>query len=280
VSFLLNYTVVPASAASGAEPQLTLVLHGVLGSGQNFRQIAKRLSERLVGHSFVLVDLRHHGRSTAAPGPHTLAACANDLQELTRHLHKAHPELGPVRSLIGHSFGGKVGLEYAASYEGLRQLWVLDSDPGAQQLEQGNEVLTVMRAVRAVPTPIRSRQDAVHSMIENGLTRGTANWLATNLTRVGQSYEWQFDLDAISELLRDYFKRDLWPYLERTDGPERPEIWLVIAEHSDRWTSAMRDRALALPSQLKVHTRIIPNAGHWLHVDNPQALLKLLVEHL
>ena len=70
----------------GAEPAraqaVTLVLHGILGSGSNLRAVAQRLAERDRGRAFVLVDLRMHGRSQGFGPPHDIAACAQDLRGL------------------------------------------------------------------------------------------------------------------------------------------------------------------------------------------------------
>ena len=94
-------TFVPSSSVvSGDEAtQAALVLHGALGSGQNFRSFVRKLAARRPDYSFVLVDLRNHGSSHSPPPPHTLAAAAGDLRALTQAL----PELPPVKAVIGHS---------------------------------------------------------------------------------------------------------------------------------------------------------------------------------
>ena len=103
--FVPHALVVPADRPQG---RLALVLHGILGSHKNWRMFARGLAERLPGWRFALVDLRNHGASAGAPGPHTLSACADDLERLAEQLGAA-PEV-----VIGHSFGGKVALEVAA----------------------------------------------------------------------------------------------------------------------------------------------------------------------
>jgi pimeloyl-ACP methyl ester carboxylesterase len=54
----------------------------------------------------------------------------------------------------------------------------------------------------------------------------------------------------------------------------------VVAERSDRWTPELRARARALPPSARVTYHELPNAGHWVHVDNPDGLLALLRQHL
>ena len=285
MTFLPEFRVVEAAGAS----KLAFVLHGALGSGQNFNRYAHKLSELRPDYRLVLVDLRHHGRSRGAPPPNTLAACAGDLIRLAEHLG-ATPSV-----LIGHSFGGKVAIECARQLSGgaevsggaadpaqphLRQVWVLDAVPGEQpDGEQNSEVAAVIRAVRAVPVPAQTRRDVVqHLQNVAGLSAGLAEWMATNLERRGEGYEWMFNLDGIEELMRDYFRVDLWGFLAQPRSG--PEFRLVVAERSERWTPELRARGQALPPETRVHYHELPNSGHWVHVDNPAALLELMARHL
>jgi pimeloyl-ACP methyl ester carboxylesterase len=275
MSFLLHHRVVGAADA----PKLAFVLHGALGSGQNFSRFGQKLAERRPDYRQVLVDLRHHGQSSGARPPNTLASCAEDLRALAQHLG-AEPSV-----LIGHSFGGKVAIEYARQEAeplagALRQVWVLDAVPGEQpDGEQNSEVSQVIAAVRSVPMPAASRRDVVNHLITSeGLSSGLAEWMATNLKREGQSYSWVFDLDGIEELMRDYFRVDLWGFLAQPRT--RPQFELVVAERSDRWTPQLRARGKALPVSAQVHYHELPDSGHWVHVDNPGALLDLMSARL
>ena len=275
MSFLLHHRFVGAADA----PKLAFVLHGALGSGQNFSRFSQKLAERRPDYRQVLVDLRHHGHSSGARPPNTLAACAEDLRALGQHLG-AEPSV-----LIGHSFGGKVSIEYARQEAepgagALRQVWVLDAVPGEQpDGEQNSEVSHVIAAVRSVPMPAASRRDVVNHLIASeGLSSGLAEWMATNLKREGQSYSWVFDLDGIEELMRDYFRVDLWGFLAQSRT--RPQFELVVAERSDRWTPELRERGRALPAAAQVHYHELRDSGHWVHVDNPGALLELMATRL
>lgn len=272
-TFIPHYRVVEEEAG-GSPSKLAFVLHGALGSGQNFTRFIQRLARDRPEYRYVLVDLRHHGQSSGAPPPNTLSACAADLVALSGALGK-EPEV-----MIGHSFGGKVAIEYARQgARGLEQVWVLDAVPGDQAAADNTEIADVIRAVRSVPLPARSRKDVVSHLVEvAGLSRGLAEWMATNLKRQGEQYVWVFDLDAIEQLMRDYFTVDLWGYL--AEPRTAPEFQLVVAERSDRWTPSQRARAQALPVAARVVYNDLPSSGHWLHVDNPDALLRLIAARL
>ncbi len=269
-AFIPSYRLIDSSSAS----KLCFVLHGALGSGQNFNRFIQKLAARRPEYRYALVDLRHHGQSAGAPPPNTLGACAGDLSALGQALGQ-FPDV-----VIGHSFGGKVAIEHARQgAPGLKQVWVLDAVPGAQAGGDESEIAAVIRAVRSVPMPAQSRREVVqHLAIAAGLSSGLAEWMATNLKRLENQYVWVFDLDAIEELMRDYFAVDLWGFL--ASPREGPEFRLVVAERSDRWTAEMRARAQGLPREARVLYHELPNSGHWVHVDNPEGLLDMLARHL
>jgi len=57
-------------------------------------------------------------------------------------------------------------------------------------------------------------------------------------------------------------------------------VHLLIADNSDSYSPADRDRALrAAHTNSNVTADILPG-GHWLHVDNPDGVLAKLVEYL
>jgi esterase len=263
---------VPAHALVGeaSAPKLALLLHGALGSGSNLRSLALKLSKLRPDYRFCLVDLRHHGDSQGAPPPNTLESCARDLVSLSEQLGR-EPEV-----IAGHSFGGKTALMYSSLFPGrARQVWVLDSNPGSQEPSSANEVVRVIAAVRATTTPASERTHVVSELVAQGLSSGTANWLATNLVRDAAGFVWRFNLDAIYELMLDYFRVDLWPVLE--SGSAAVDFRVVVAERSDRWAPENRARLrglVELAPATKLH--VVPNAGHWLHVDNPGFLLELM----
>jgi pimeloyl-ACP methyl ester carboxylesterase len=256
---------------SGAEARkVAFVLHGILGAGQNFTAFIQKLARRRPEYRYELVDLRNHGLSTGAPPPHTVAAAASDLATLAS-------SVGEPALVIGHSFGGKVALEYARQgASALEQVWALDSNPGVQR--ENREVDSVIRAIRNVTVPAAARADVVQALAGQGLSRPTAEWIATSLKRTDQGYVWLFDLDGIEALIADYYTQDLWSFLAQ--ARTRPEIQMVIAERSDRWLPETRERAFGLPAESNVHCHVLPDSGHWVHVDNPAALLELMATRL
>lgn len=268
---------------------LAFVLHGVLGAGHNLRSFAKKLSEARPDFRFCLIDLRHHGKSLGAPPPYNLESCVDDLFDLVAALGRA------PSAVIGHSLGGKVALRYARRHEDagagerapspnnlekLRQIWTLDSDPGAQDADETHEVYQVLAALKAEPGPFATRADAVAAIVHQGRSPGLANWLATSLDRKPTGFTWLFELPQIEVLLADYFSVDEWPRLESLDENGTICYELLLADNSDRWSGSMKERASNLAKSPRVRVHILPNSGHWVHVDNPEGLNHILSSHL
>lgn len=263
--------------ARGDAPRAwAMYTHGIYGSGGNWRAIARQVVERRPEWGVVLVDLRLHGRSEPGDPPHTVAACAEDVVALADELANGGRT---VRVAVGHSFGGKVMLAARASLEPA-QTWVLDSTPSARPGEwdaPGNSVREVWESMHALDRTWTRREDFVAAMEERGHAPALAQWVAMILSPDGSGgYKLRLDLDAARALLVDYYEADLWPAVAG-DGLAG-EVWMVIAEKSS--TVSADDRArLASLDGARVHTRMI-DAGHWLHIDAPGAVVDLLAAEL
>jgi pimeloyl-ACP methyl ester carboxylesterase len=244
------------------------ICHGILGSAANWRSFARRLVADLPGWRVVLIDLRAHGDSPRGEPPHTVSACADDLVELATA--RGHgPEV-----LVGHSFGGKVALLAAERLPDVRQLWVIDAVPGPGTTTDAGgdeDVVGVIRTLTAIPQPLARREDVRAPLAAAGFSDGLAGWMTTNLARTDAGFVWRFDLRVVELLLRDYARLDLW---DRVRGGART-VHVVRAGRSARWTPealAALDRAAAAGAVVHV----LPDAGHWVHVDAPEALADLL----
>ncbi|XP_010515726.1 PREDICTED: protein ABHD11-like isoform X2 [Camelina sativa] len=263
-----------------------LILHGLLGSGRNWRSFSRSLASSLSVSSasdwkMVLVDLRNHGRSAEVEGlnpPHSLVNSARDLADLVKSSGWKWPDV-----VIGHSLGGKVALQFMEScvrgdYE---QLWVLDSVPGEVNAEKSDgEVEKVLKTLQSLPSPIPSRKWLVDHMIELGFTRSLSEWIGSNLKRSEDSETWAFNLDGAVQMFNSYRETSYWSLLE--NPPKETEISFVIAEKSDRWDHDTTKRLETIANQRqnvsegKVATHLLRNSGHWVHADNPKGLLEIV----
>jgi pimeloyl-ACP methyl ester carboxylesterase len=282
---LAHAIVTSPSLPAGSSPRrLMLFLHGILGSGPNWRTFAKQVIAADPDWGAVLVDLRLHGESQEGfTGPHTIAAAAGDVQELVTTIEATGT--ARVRGVLGHSFGGKVALELARQRQrDLDQLFVIDSTPSARPSGRGSESTAhIIELLGNLPSEFPDRNAFTAWIEERGVSRPTAMWLAMNVRPIPNTTRFVFRVDVagINEMLADYFRVDLWDVLEgegTPPGTDRPmESHLIVGGRSSIVDDADRARAKRCP-----HTTldVIEEADHWVHVDAPDALRTLVVGYL
>jgi pimeloyl-ACP methyl ester carboxylesterase len=265
MSFLPAFSIIQAPDTSPV--QTAFVLHGIFGHQRNWRTFARAFVSENPRWRLVLVDLRNHGESHGAAGPHNVEQTALDLVSLAEHL-------GAPEAVWGHSFGGKVALMYAAlANHSPKQVWVLDSFPGRQEGQTTAEMKAMIARLRAVAQPVSSRETAKAQLMADGVPSPIAQWMTTNLKRQHDGYRWIFNLDAVESMIEDYFELDAWSHLPRLSG----RTHLVLAANNPIWTQSVRERLDHLSSNVQAHS--LEKAGHWVHVDNPAGLLQMLSEH-
>jgi pimeloyl-ACP methyl ester carboxylesterase len=260
--------------APGATPTRAIAfLHGILGTGANLRAHARRFVQARPDWLALLVDLRAHGGSQGRDGADTLEHAAHDVVQTT----VAVPV--PLEAVVGHSFGGKVALQLALAAPTLGHVVTLDSAPGARVDAHGSEstlaVLTLLDGLRGQGWP--SREAFVRALEAAGQSKGLSQWLAMNVTRTDSGYAFGLDLARIHALLDDYFAVDLWSVVEHSAA----QVHLVIGERSTVYSNEERARAAQL--ELERHGQVtvdVLNAGHWVHVDDPEGVARVLLARL
>lgn len=259
--------------SEGARPERwMLFLHGILGTRGNWRSFARQWVQKRPAWGGVLVDLRHHGESLGWPAPDTVAACARDLD--------AFAATRDVRGALGHSFGGKVALEWIAQRRGdLDVAFILDTGPGPRPGARGSEaVVSIVALLERMPRSFPQRAGFGRWLEAEGVPRAMAQWLAMNVRRQeDDTFAFAVDLDAVKAMLDDYFSLDRWDVLEAPPG--RAHLTFVMGEASPVLLAEdrVRLRAAAARHPDRVACHELPKAGHWVHVDAPGALLEIVV---
>jgi pimeloyl-ACP methyl ester carboxylesterase len=251
--------------------QMLYVLHGIYGAGRNWSSVIRRFVRAHGEWNARLLDLRQHGMSQGFAAPHTIAAAAHDIEQLAEQLGET------PAAIMGHSFGGKVALMYARNHGNeLKQVWVIDSTPDARTPD--GSAWEMLEIIRRTPRQFESREQLIGLLVEAGIARATAQWMATNLENREGAYVWRFDFGAMEALLRDFFQQDLWDVLESPGGDL--VIHLVKAQES----SVLSPAAVARVREIgQANGRVFLHevaGGHWVNAENPDALLTLLTAHL
>ncbi len=231
-----------------------IILHGVFGSSDNWQSVGKVLANNW---EVYLVDQRNHGLS-----PHSdvfdYPTMADDIAELI-----TREQLGKV-TIVGHSMGGKVAMHLVSSRPDLvKKLVVVDIAP-RYYLPHHQKIFEGFHAVDL--TAITSRKEAETLMSGKITDFGVRQFILKNLARTPEGkFQWKINLKAIEDNIEAIGQGV--PDQLRFDGP----TLFIKGEKSDYITSEDA-------SSLKHHfpesrILVIQNAGHWVHAEQPQAML-------
>jgi pimeloyl-ACP methyl ester carboxylesterase len=116
---------------AGRGPVL-LLLHGITNSSQTWERVAPPLSRRF---TLIAPDLLGHGESATPRGDYSLGAHASGIRDLLTAL--GHDRV----TVIGHSFGGGIAMQFAYQFPERCERLVLVSSGGL-----GREVHLLLRA--------------------------------------------------------------------------------------------------------------------------------------
>jgi pimeloyl-ACP methyl ester carboxylesterase len=233
---------------SFGEGKPLIILHGFLGSLDNWQSIAKELA---ANYQVFILDVRNHGKSFH-DNKHDYPSMEEDIYYFIDHLG-----LSEV-TLLGHSMGGKIAMAFALKYPLLvSNLIVVDIAPKIYQ--PGHE--DILHALSKVnPKELKSRQEAVDIISTYIYDPLVVQFLLKNLDRLGDgSFGWKMNLPVLID-----------QYKEMLDFPskglfEGPTLFLK-GEKSD----------YILPSDEPIMHQYFPkakivsvkNAGHWVHAEN------------
>ncbi len=236
-----------------------IIMHGFFASGRNWRSIARRLAEH---NHIYLLDMRNHGLS-----PHVAEmdypAMADDLAVFMHqhHIEQAH--------LLGHSMGGKAAMWFALQHpDHVAKLIVADISPTVYQHSFDQTV----QALKSIPLKTLNNRKQAEEYLQAMIAESDyRQFLLQNLQLIEGEYQWRVDLEIfLAEA------PNIVGFPETLPALNYPKQALFLGgEDSDY----IRDQDVyrLFPNALIKH---IPNAAHWLHVQQPEAFYQAVVEFL
>ena len=242
------------------EGQPLIILHGFLGSLDNWLTLAKKFSENF---DVILLDQRNHGKSFHSNefGYEEMVA---DLEQLIDHLQLENP------ILLGHSMGGKTVMQYAAFHpQQIDKLIVADIGPKAYPVHHDQ----ILRGLQEIPIDkIDSRQDADEILSKYVEFASTRVFLLKNLKRTSDGFDWKMNLPILKKKINEVGKPLIYHLPIETEtlfirgggsGYISDEDWEDVEE--------------IFPNANLV---TVENAGHWLHAENPRRFYELVTNFL
>jgi pimeloyl-ACP methyl ester carboxylesterase len=267
------HTINVGSRALTTEPAI-VVLHGLLGSGSNFATWAKALANSCDAEGkprrVLLADLRNHGESA-----HRNEMDFNDMASDVVHMLN---EEGIDRAvLFGHSIGGKVAMATALLHrERVERLCVIDIAPTTyeESEEQWASVVSVVSAMRSVNLGICATKKDVDLQLARSVSDPSLRaFVLTNLLRTptlagGNIFSWRVNLASIESSLSVLAG---WK-VESADGSPYSGNTLFIAGGKSRFLRSSHLPAIQTSFE-RFSLSTIRSAAHWVHADEPEALL-------
>lgn len=122
----------PVTFAEAGEGPVLLLVHGMGGTFENWREVIEPLART---HTVIAPDLPGHGSSAPGSGDYSVGALAAELRDLLIALHR------PKATLVGHSLGGGIAMQFSYQFPEMTERLVLVSSGGL-----GPEVSPILRA--------------------------------------------------------------------------------------------------------------------------------------
>jgi len=253
-----------------------LLIHGNRDHARTWDHVAVRLAD---DYCIYAPDLRGHGDSAwAVGGQYSLPEFVLDIAMLADGLDRY-----PL-TIIGHSLGGAVALEYAGVFpQRVRKVVAIEGlgprigepSPGSRRMRQW--IAHMHEFDKRTPRRYASIEDAVKRMREENphLTAEMAHHLTLHGMRENDdgTLSWKFD----------NYVRLHSPY--EFNIAEAREIWnqircpVLLIRGSESWATDPEEDGKASAFH-DYRTELVGDAGHWVHHDQLDAFLRILADFL
>lgn len=239
-----------------------IVLHGLFGSGRNWTQVAKQMSQK---YRVLTVDLRNHGLSPW-DDVMTYEAMAVDIVELIREESLIKP------ILLGHSMGGKVAMTAGLlKPDLLAGLIAVDIAP----VTYNHSHLCLVDLLRGLDIgnySRRSEADAVLAkLINDPILRG---FLLHNLVYEDGGMRWQINLDVIASNIHNLMQFPFESGFIQFSGPS----FFIGGANSDFILSKHYGLLRNFFPISKI--KMIEGAGHWVHAEKPEEFCSHIIDFI
>ncbi len=240
--------------------QPLIILHGFMGSSDNWLPQAKMLSEH---YQVWVIDQRNHGQS-----PHSEVFDYKALSEDILEFIQEHKLENPI--ILGHSMGGKAAMNFALVHpDMLDRLIVVDIAPKAYEVRHDY----IVEGLKAVPIDaIQTRQEADEELAKHLSNEAVRQFLLKNLMRKPEGgFGWRINLPVIEKNIEVIGGKLIF------DGSFEKRTLFIRGVKSD----------YIVEGDQEVIKNIFPNAtlvcmdtGHWVQAEKPVEFVHVVLNFL
>jgi 2-succinyl-6-hydroxy-2,4-cyclohexadiene-1-carboxylate synthase len=262
----LNQTNYAYEMVGTGEP--ILLLHGFTGCAENWREVAQQLADRFC---LILLDLPGHGRTRTSDqlSSYTMPNVSNDLANFVERL------VGQPVNVCGYSMGGRLALYFSMAHPRWVKSLILESaSPGLE-----NEDERAARVLRDDELARRIERDGIPAFVdewEQLALFDSQRTLPLSVRKRLHQQRMQNDARSLALSLRGMgagAQPPLWNRLVDLNIP----VTLVVGEQDSKYVAIARRMATMLP---QAQIRVVSNAGHTVHLEQPRFFCATLVESL
>lgn len=249
-----------------------VIVHGLYGSSDNWLTVGKKLSTR---YRVYMIDQRNHGHSPKSE-EHSYELMKEDLAAFFEQ-HRIEKAM-----LLGHSMGGKVAMSFAADYpEKIEKLIIADIAPKDYFLlnDESQYYLhsNILRAMLEIDfSEMKSRKEVEAYLNERIDSDAIVQFLLKNVHRRKEDhrFEWRLNVrvlyDNLDEIVRGVNER--W-FEDRLPIFNYPVLFIKGEKSNYIRPEDYKTIQRIYPDAL---IKVIPDAGHWLHAEQPQKFMEVL----
>ena len=253
-----------------------VIVHGLYGASDNWVTVGRRLAENF---EVFLIDQRNHGRSPHS-NEHNYKLMLDDLHEFleNQNIEKA--------ILIGHSMGGKTVMHFANQYpEKVSNLIVLDIAPKSYieiAKENKSEINhhDILKAMKSIDfSLIKNRKDIDKELEKLIKSTRIRQFLLKNIHRdKDSSLSWSININSLYNNLNEILNGIETNLNNKNEDITGFPVLFIRGANSNYIADEDIERIETIFPYAELKT--IDNAGHWLHAEQPQELVSLIIDFL
>ncbi|HEY3371359.1 MAG TPA: alpha/beta fold hydrolase [Prolixibacteraceae bacterium] len=253
-----------------------VIVHGLYGSSDNWLTVGKKLGSHF---KVYMIDQRNHGRS---PNSDQLSyeILKDDLAEFfdQQKIEKA--------IVMGHSMGGKTAMCFAADYpERVEKLIIVDIAPKDYFLLKDESQYFLHKNILLAMLNIdfgrmESRKDIENYLLEHIDNVPIVQFLLKNVHRKKEShqFEWRLNVQVLFDNLDEIISGVNARWFEDRLPIFNYPVLFVKGANSNYILPEDYPSIHRIYPEAIIH--VIPDAGHWLHAEQPQLFMEVLEQFL
>ncbi len=245
----------------GNSPQNIIILHGFMGLSDHWIPIAKKLAN---DYTVYVPDQRNHGKSFWNDD-FNYPALAQDLADFIKRHKIDNP------TLIGHSMGGKVVMQFLLQFPGMKvkNSIVIDILPlGYPPNPEFKRMIDLANSTNL--SQFKDRKEIIDFLEKQHIYPRFRRLVIKNIIRKEGEFRWKINIGGLHHTFNSIFDG----LLPQTS--QELEIAFIRGGKSPLVSEEGMEQTRKIFPNARFLT--IEDVGHWIHVDKPETLTRMIRE--